>query len=329
MSSFDHRRIRDEQDRSFTIQLLDAVKSLDPDQSEWIEAVETLRWLDDYRSVRPLRALIEDSHRPTASRSKLATALTSYDLTTTSADRIAWWRSGDEVLQAYALRLMEQSEAAIVLHTATDADHPLQAHAVAALEWGFEEAEYQDAKVAALASPRPEVRDAAIYAVSWDEPLAAEPQLRRLLSGEDSDVARAAAYALQYYPSLATLEQLRGHTRQGSPEFERQRNESIDFIEGSIEGELARCASHERRALQRWAEAIDFGSDQADAEHRPTNPSKPQSPEALLEPVTEPEAFDDDLDTTKGSFLEKAARLRSVNWETVAVTSVRPSVIVW
>ncbi len=317
MSAFDHQRIRDEQDRSFTTALIEAVRDLDPNETEWAEALASVRWLADYRSVSPLRRFVQDQGRPIAARNEIGLTLSSFDLTTTSSERVAWWKSGDEVMRALAMRLMERSEAEIVLPTAIDPDHPLQALAVATLEWGFEEPEYQGAKVAALASARADVREAAIYTVSWDEPLAAEPDLRHLLSDEDSEIARAAAYALQYFPSLATLDHLRAHRGQNSAEFERQKAESIDFIEGSIEAELAQCDARQREALARWVDAIDLQLDQADPYSDSDGQQKPPVPQPRLDPSADPEEFDDALDTTSGSFVGKIDRLRSINWEEV------------
>lgn len=322
MTVFDHARIRDEQDRSFTTALVDALETLDPASDAWSDAVVSLRHLEDYRSIEPMRRFVHDRRRPVTARKDVAEALAGFDLTSTSAERITWWQSGDEAIQCLAMRLMERSEAPIVLATAVDAVHPLQAVAVATLEWGFEAPEFQEAKEAALRSARPDVREAAAYTVSWDEPLTAEPKLQELLSDEHPDVARAAAYALQYFPSLSTLEHLRRHRGMASADAERQLAESIDYLEWSIEDELARCDPEQRRALQAWVDAIGFQPQPSNSEEHARESTAPAATRDLGTPFDQ-RGFEDALDTTTGSFRSKSQVLHAIQWDAVP-TDQRP-----
>lgn len=319
MPWFDHDRIRDEQDRSYTLRLLDVV--LEPGGevagAAWADALESLRGLEDYRTVAPLRRFVEDGRHPAELRHEVSRTLAGFDLTSTSAERRGWWASQDEVLRAHAMRLMGRTEAEIVNAVATDATHPLQAIAVSALEWGFEESEFQDAKIAALDSPRADVRLAGVYAVSWDEPLAAEPKLRQLLTDSDSQVATAAAYALQYYPSLATLVCLRGYDAQmHGKDFAQQLAESIDFIEGTIEAELLRSNPPAQERLRDWIDAISYQPDESSTS-QPRAPSETTKRSQSLKLEANPQPLDEILDTTTGPFLEKARALRAVDWESV------------
>lgn len=308
----DHVRIRTERDRSFTLPLLDVVLNDRNDVRGWPDAVVTLGELEDYRSVTPLTGFIEDLERPVDARREIASMLAGFDLTTTSAQRVRWWRSGDEVLAEHGLRLMLRTEADIVANVAADARHPLRSISMSTLEWGFEEPEFQELKIDGLRAGQPEVRIAAAHSVSWDEPLAAEPALRSLLSDDNPAVAKAGAYALQYYPSLATLDVLRALDTKNEAEVEQQRAESEAFIVWTIESELARCGNNARRHLQTWCEAISFEPDQPAQAAR--SERAPAHEEAVLDPVSDPAAFADALDTTSGSFLAKTKSLRSIVW---------------
>lgn len=247
LSVMDHERIRREQDRAYTLALAGLVVGSHPESPGWDEAQLTLRHLEDDRAIAPLRAFVEDRSQPLAKRQELVRTLTSFDMTTAAPQRLAWWDTGDPALQLYALLTMERSEAPIVSAVAADDLHPLRKAAMSVLEWGFEEPEFQLLKVDGLRSTRPEVRT-------------------------------AAAYALQYFPSLATLDALRQADGRIHPDAEAQRAESLDFMMGSIASQLNDCRPDVRSSLRRWVEqlgATDL-ADQADEPHDPVPPRAPQ-----------------------------------------------------
>jgi hypothetical protein len=319
MSDFDHSRIRADEDRSFTPRLMDVVLAGPIGTADWDEAAETLRWLEDPRTIRPLRAFVEDLSAPTEARRTIGRVLGSFDMTDTPAQRVAWWRSGDDVLAEHALGVMERSEASIVAAVAADPRHELQAVAMATMEWGFEEPEYQRLKVDGLRSDRPDVAAAAAHTVSWDEPLAGEAPLRDLLLATDPDSATRAAYSLQYFPSLETLDHLRQCAGRIHPEAEEQRAESVEFIVGSIRSDLERADGATRDRLQRWADAIGYPADDQEGEAGP--PGRPrQPPPPSFDPVADPGRFEDVLDTTSGPFRPKLDDLRAVRWADVTET---------
>ena len=323
VAALDHEFIRTEEDRSFTPRLLDLILDAPTGSAEWTDSARTLACIEDYRSVGPLARFIEDRARPEEARREIARTLAGFDLTTTSAQRVTWWRSGDGVLAEHGLRLMQRSEGDIVAAVAADRDHPLRAVAISTLEWGFEEPEFQELKVDGLRSDQPDVRVAAAYAAGWDEPLAAEPVLRDLLADNDPEVVKVTAYALQYFPSLTTLESLRSIATGDNSDLERQRAESESFLVGCIESELNRCDDAVRAALRPWCEAIGFEvRDEPIAQGSPQTRPEPE----VLDPMAEPEAFEDAVDTTTGSFLAKARALRSIRWSDIAASD-RPGMV--
>ena len=59
-SSFDHARVRDNEDRGQTFALLGAVRSASTPEAERTEALRTRAHLEDLRSIGPLTAIVED-----------------------------------------------------------------------------------------------------------------------------------------------------------------------------------------------------------------------------------------------------------------------------
>jgi HEAT repeat protein len=202
---FEHERIRELEDRDWTLTLLDEVRSTSASEAEREEALQTLSYLEDYRSIPPLTGMVADDQLPESLREYASDVLRGFDDTTTPERRRAWWATGDPVIMAHALRVMERSEADIVAPVASDDEHPLQAVALRAMAFGFDEAEFQPVKIRALAHRDPEVREAAADVLLWDEPVAAEQPLLTAASDPSSDVAAAAVDTLQYYRSRRVL----------------------------------------------------------------------------------------------------------------------------
>jgi HEAT repeat protein len=325
---FDHETIRREQDRTRVPELIEVVMGASVDSEEWTDALDSLRLVEDYRAVEPFYEFLTDMARLSEARRLVGEGLLAFDNPLASPRWRTWWHSGDEVLRKYALNHMGGSDAAIVMAVAADDGHPLQDVAIRGLTWGFEESCYQDLKVASLFSDRVDVRNAAVRAVTWDEPLAAEPRLRELLFDPDLQIAEAAAYALQYYTSLATLAWLRSAKGRVPDSIEVQRAESESFIVDQISSELQRTSPPARARLRRWCEAIEF-----EPEPRPDTEAAATASAISVtnvrprgfNPVADPAGFDDMLDTTTGSFLDKIERVRSIDWSAVPASN-RPSI---
>jgi hypothetical protein len=314
---FDHETIRNEQDRTRVPELIEVMMTAPTESGEWAETLDSLRLVEDYRAIEPLYEFLADPLQPSEARRLVGKALWAFDNPLPSPRWRAWWHSGDEVLRGYALQQMDRSDAAIVMAVAADDGHPFHDIAIRGLTFGFEESRYQDLKVAALFSNRVDVRDAAVRTVTWDEPLAAEPRLRQLLFDPDLRIAEAAAYALQYYTSLATLDRVRLAKGRVPDQIEVQRAESESFIVDQITSKLQQASLPMRARLRRWCEAIAFEPEphpdtEAAAAASAISETNVRTPG--FDPIADPAGFNDMLATTTGSFLDKIERVRSIDW---------------
>lgn len=149
--------------------------------------------------------MLEDRALPESVREAASQVLLGVDDSTTGERRRSWWESGDPAKMQHALRLMERSEADVIVTVAGDDRHPLQRVALVGMAFGFDEATHQPVKIRALAHPDPDVRDDAAWVLTWDEPVAAEEPLVSAASDPSSEVAAAAVLTLQYYPSRRVL----------------------------------------------------------------------------------------------------------------------------
>lgn len=306
-----HEKIRQTQDRSHTAALLKNVMTGDSSSENWSICLETLRWLEDYRTVDPLRAYIQDISHSEGLRCAVSQALASFDLTTTSAQRRSWWESTNPALREYALRLMQEPEGDLVIEVAAQDGHPLQAVAIATLSMGFEAPTFQLTKVSCLSSQRPDVLLAAVSSIIWDEPLSAEPVLRQLLSCGTEEVECRAADALQYYGSTAALSSLRQRSSDSMSEaLTGQVAASIDFLEGTIESELTRCGPAARSQLSQWA---------AEVGHLRELPADQQSTRRAKKPTVpfSEEVFAAALKTNSGPTSQSTGALRAIDWDSV------------
>jgi len=200
-----HEQIGDTGDRSWTLALVDVVGAASASEAERDEAVGTLSWLEDYRSIGPLNVMLEDHDLPESIRHAAGQVLLDVDDSTTGERRRRWWEGGDPVEMEYALRQMERSEADIIIAVAGDDHHPLQRVALVGMAFGFDEPEHEPVKIRALAHPDAGVRDAAAFVLMWDEPVAAEKPLVSAASDPSSEVAVSAVSTLEYYRSRHVL----------------------------------------------------------------------------------------------------------------------------
>jgi hypothetical protein len=91
----DHERIRETEDRSSTFALLDQARSPSVPEVDRSAAIRTLGFLEDYRSIAPLTAIIEDRGQPEPVRTAASVVLVGFDDSTTGEVRRGWWERGD------------------------------------------------------------------------------------------------------------------------------------------------------------------------------------------------------------------------------------------
>jgi HEAT repeat protein len=253
---FEHEQVRTTEDRSRTSALLDAVCSTSTSDVERADAFQTLAFLEDYRSIEPLTAIVENQKLRPSVRQGASDVLAGFDDRTSGDRRRGWWGSGDPIRMAHALRLMERSEADIVAAVAGDDAHPLQRFALAAMALGFDEAEFQPVKIRALEHPDAEVRTAAADVLLWDEPVEAEAQLVTAATDRSDAVAAAAVNTLQYYPSRRVLRILSELAQSGVGELRAKAAESLDYDRGRFEYCAASGDRQQVARLREWMEPV-------------------------------------------------------------------------
>jgi HEAT repeat protein len=310
--AFDHEHIRENEDRSQTLALLDEARLASTSEAERPDAFRTLAFLEDYRSIEPLTAIVEDQALALPVRRAASEVLAGFDDSTTGERRRGWWASRDPVLSAHALRLMDRSEADIVTAVAGDDAHPLQALALKAMAFGFDEAEFQPVKIRALRHPDADVRAAAADVLVWDEPVEAEAPLLTATSDRSGEVAVAAVDTLQYYPSRRVLRVLAQLAQSDDNKALRAKAaESLDYNRGRFEY-CATCGDRRQvQLLREWMEPV------ADIIRWSAEIPRPEaSPRPSVAHGAMPEgtlvALLNDLD---GEWAPKKQALREVAWE--------------
>jgi HEAT repeat protein len=209
MLEVSHEQIRAQQDRSWTMRLLAALQHAD--ECEQREIFRTLSELADPRSLGPLRALLANVSTDTARRAACAQALRDMPDSVNDAQISSWRRSGDAVLEEYALHWMHRGHTAELAAILTHPAHPYFRAAVDTLVYGFEAPLYQNWKVGALSHAGAEVRRVAASVLHWDEPLCAREPLVNCLRDAHAEVAAEAARTLSYYPAIRVIRALEGH----------------------------------------------------------------------------------------------------------------------
>jgi len=250
-------RISEVQDRSWTFALLDQVRSSSISQAERDETVDALAMLEDFRSVDPLMATLEDDRLPGSVREAAGAVLRAIDDTTTAERRRGWWHSGDRVLMSHALLVMGRSEADILAAVAADDRHPLQAQALAGMLFEFDEAEFQPVKIRALEHPDAEVRESAADVLMWDEPVAAEGPLLVAASDSSTDVATAAVDTLRYYRSRRVLRVLAEMSHTADEQVRDKARESFEDIRGHFEWLFSSGVAAAQTDYRQWVEPVE------------------------------------------------------------------------
>ncbi len=281
-------------------------------EAERDEAVGTLSWLEDYRSIGPLTVMLEDDDLPASIRQAAAQVLLDVDHGTTGERRRRWWESGDPVKMEYALRRMERSEEDIVVAVAGDDGHPLQRMALVSMAFGFDEPEHQPVKIRALAHPDPGVRDAAAFVLMWDEPVAAEEPLVSAASDPSIEVAVSAVSTLQYYRSRRVLRGLAELTEADDERVRAAALESFEENRSRFEYLAAYGDPEQVMLLREWMEPVaDLVRWPEDVQDREVySPCAEPAPIAMSESDLLALLADPD-----GEWRAKKETLRHVDWE--------------
>jgi len=255
-SPIPHDHIGDTGDRSWTFALIEVIGARSASEAERDEAVGTLSWLEDYRSIGPLTAMLEDHDLPVSVREAALQVLLDVDDSTTGERRRRWWEGRDPVEMEYALRQMKRSEADIIVAVAGDDRHPLQRVALSGMAFDFDEPEHQPVKIRALAHPDPDVRDAAAFVLMWDEPVAGEEPLVSAASDPSTDVAVSAVSTLQYYRSRRVLRVLAELTESDDERVRAAALESFEENRSRFEYLAAYGDPEEVMLLREWMEPV-------------------------------------------------------------------------
>jgi HEAT repeat protein len=189
MMDIPHEQIRQTEDRSWTMRLLDEIAH--GHLEDFDNLIETLSQLDDYRAEPRLRELLLSKHTPGAVRQAASDVLFRVTAFDTAEERARWWQSGDEVLMRHSIRMAERSEKDLILKIGAQLHHPFFLDVVRKLDF-WEEPHYQNILIRALTHELPEVRQAAASGLKWEQPAAAELPLLALASDTNDDVAIAA-----------------------------------------------------------------------------------------------------------------------------------------
>jgi HEAT repeat protein len=253
-AGIDFAAIQRTQDRSWTARLLAAMR--DASSASYDDLIETIERLEDPRAVAPLTELVEDAEAAARCRAAAGAILRSWGNPPTSEQVRRWWGSGDEILQRHALLLATLVEEDLVVAVARDPAHPLHEDGIATMVFGFEAPRFQALKIAALGHADPAVRKTAAEVLHWDEPVAAEAPLLRLLGDAAPDVAVAAVKTLRYYPTRQTVSALAGLFAHPHEELGCEAHDAVAELRGTFKHELRALRGGARARLWAWADPV-------------------------------------------------------------------------
>jgi hypothetical protein len=309
---FDHRRVGEREDWRWTFALLAEVRAAEAPDAQLEEAFRTLAHLEDYRSVGPLTAMVEDGQLPERVRERASQVVCGFDDVATSSQCRHWWKTGDPVLMAHALRLMQRSEADIVAKVAGDERHPLQSLALTMMAFGYDEAEFQPIKIQALGHQDARVREAGAGVLLWDEAVGAEEALVSAASDTSSSVAAAVVNTLQYYPARRVLRTLADMREVEDDDLRSKVTESFEYLQGCFEASATFGDADQVELLRAWMAPIsDLVRWPEKAQSRPaggapTRPARAAVPEATLMAL---------LEEADGDWATKKTTLLNVDWD--------------
>jgi CBS domain-containing protein len=235
---YDH--IQERGDRSWSLRLVDRLTDPDLPAGERDLLSAVLAQLEDPRTIRPLTAMVFDDTLPDAVRKSAANAVNAFGVLAEDIAIRSWWASDDAVLQHHAIYHFAAEQFDLIQQILAEPEHPFTRKAVSTMAFGFHMPEHQQAKLAALRHPDPEVRKTAARVLIWDEPIAGEAALLEATHDEDPTVIAEALATLTYYQSQRVLKRaaaLRDHpdeliSAQARTTFDDLRAEFCLFAEG-------------------------------------------------------------------------------------------------
>jgi hypothetical protein len=225
-------RIAATMNRSWTLRVANILN--DPHDTRYRQAMATLHELEDYPSAPALTDIVLDASLPIQSRLDVSGIVRGWGYRPDSETVRQWWRDGDSVVQHHAMLSMGFDESDIVLEVAAQPAHPHHGAAIDAMIFGYEKAEHQALKIAALDHSDPTVRMIAASGLHWDEPLDAEIPLMRRAHDLVKEVAVTAISTLRYYPSLRCATELYDLTKSSSPQIAAAAVDSLLEVRDTI-----------------------------------------------------------------------------------------------
>jgi hypothetical protein len=253
-----HEEIRDKEDRSWSFRLVRALEeSRDEDEIE--EIAQTLQALDDYRTVEPLTALVENLELDELVREGACDAL--YGCTTTESlgTRQKWWSSEDETIKLHAVRKSKRSDGDLIERLASDPDNDFYIDAIKRMALGYEEERFQKLKINALYHSNPIVCGFAADTICNDEPVAAEDALIALAENEDDWAAKEALSVLWYYYTQKNLLFLHDKCTTGRVELQEDYQKAFEQVRDSFTSyfkEFEKKDSVEAKILIKWMQPV-------------------------------------------------------------------------
>lgn len=314
-ANFPHEEIRQNEDRSWSLKLLNTIVASKPDD-DLKEIARTLEILDDQRVMRELTQLIEN--QSIEERIRILASDILYECATddTAEQRARWWSSGDKLLMRHAVRMAEEPESKLIEKLASDPDHPFHIDAVKKLS-RFEQPRFQRLAISALSHSDPKVRTEAADLLLWDQPVAAEAELLRVAEYDEYDpAAEAALDTLAYYESQTALLKLYALSTCG-PSARRPLYKTVfEWIQSTFISELEHLDGPAAGIFRNWLkpslELLELDVEN----HSPDSPASKESPSK--EPPTSPrpsvDQFMDKFDNCYGVWADRWNYVHKVDW---------------
>ncbi len=145
-------------DRSWSERLVEIVATSSSDDPIADDASDALSEVRDPAVTNRLFAIASDRLYSDAARERALRVINDSGLTLEGDDLRSWWNSDDPLLRQEALINAYRTEVDYLRPVAQDVLHPMHKHAIAALEVGMDDAEWQGYVVRALSHFDPEIQ---------------------------------------------------------------------------------------------------------------------------------------------------------------------------
>lgn len=315
-----YEKVIAEQDRDATEQLLKAMMAPETPDEDRAHAIEALRALEDPRAGEVLGQISTDPYYPESIRDAALDILNATGIAPDDPRTLhQWWNEGDETLQKWALLLAGRESADIITPISDDPSHPLYRYAIEAIEFSFEEPEWQQRKIAALQHRNPDIREIAAFVLMWDEPLSAEIPLLKGILDTSENVRQRCYEALAYYPSRNVVTHLQSH--KSAPAQAALNDLRVTFID-RLQKSAVNPASFSR--LSQWmspvVEILNITDDELT-----TSKHESRTTEAAKGPSLSVDQLMEQLSDLGGKWARKIREISAFDWTTVP-TDARPEI---